>query len=140
MGTVFLIVGLGGVVASWGAYLTDAAIERDGPRAVARLDEKSVIRAADGDSDHIIKYRFQPAEGPSVDTTLSIGSELWKDLQVGQALEIRYAADNPKRNFPAGAGVGSAWLAVFVSVLSGVIGVFGGALLWVSIRGPRSTA
>ena len=140
MGGLFLVVGLGGVVAAWGAYFTDTAIERSGLRASAQLHEKYVIRAADGDSDHVIRYRFQPSTGPSIETTLSIGSELWDTLQEGQVLEIRYAADNPNRSFPAGAGVRSAWLAAFVSVICGAIGLFGGAVLWGSVRGPRSSS
>ena len=132
MGSVFLLAGLGGVVAAWGAYLTDAAIERSGARAVAQLDEKFIVGADDG--DHVIRYRFQPAQGPAIDTTLSIRTELWNDLREGQALEIRYVADHPKRNFPAGAGVASPWLAVFITALAGPLGLFGGALLWRSLR------
>ena len=132
MGSVFLVAGLGGVVAAWGAYLTDAAIERSGARAVAQLDQKFIVGPDDG--DHVVRYRFQPAEGPAIDTTLSIGTELWQDLREGQSLEIRYDADNPKRNFPAGAGVASPWLAVFITTLAGPLGLFGGALLWRSLR------
>ena len=132
MGGMFLVAGLGGVVAAWGAYFTDAGIERSGPRALARLDQKFVVGSDDG--DHVIRYSFQPAQGPAIHTTLSIGTELWMDLREGQALEIRYDADNPERNFPAGAGVGSPWLAVFITALAGPLGLFGGALLWRSLR------
>jgi hypothetical protein len=35
MGVLFLLVGVGGVIASWGAYFTDMSIEKHGFRANA---------------------------------------------------------------------------------------------------------
>lgn len=126
---VFLVVGLGGVVAVWGAYLTDSNIDRDGSRTSGLLLGKRLIGTADGDSDYILDYRFRPDGGAVMDVSRSVGRELWMSVQEGQALEIRYSPDKPTRNFPAGAGVTSLGVAVFVSALAALLAALGGALI-----------
>ena len=140
MGVVFLLVGLGGVVGSWGAYVTDTNIERSGPRATGRLVKKLFLGAADGDSDYVLEYRFETPSGQSVTASRGVSKELWASLREGESREVRYSASNPKRNFPAGAGVTSIGVTIFVSVVASLFAVFGGALVWGFVRHGRTEA
>ena len=140
MGVVFLLVGLGGVVGSWGAYVTDTNIERSGPRSTGRLVKKLFLGAADGDSDYKLEYTFATSSGQEVKASRSVSKELWASLREGESLEVRYSAANPKRNFPAGAGVTSMGVTIFVSAVASVFAVFGGALVLGFVRRARSEA
>lgn len=140
MGALFLLVGLGGVVGAWGAYLTDKEIERSGPRAPAYLVKKVFLEVADGDSDYILEYRFQPEAGPVVGASRSVSKKLWDASREGQLLEVRYSLENPHRNFPAGEGVTSLGVTVFVSVVTALLAAFGGALVWAHVRRARGAA
>lgn len=140
MGVVFLLIGLGGVVGSWGAYVTDTEIERSGPRATGRLVKKLFLRAADGDSDYMLEYTFATSSGQEMKASRSVSKALWASLREGESLEVRYSEANPKRNFPAGAGVTSMGVTIFVSVVASVFAVFGGVLLLGVFRRARSEA
>lgn len=139
-GLLFLLVGLGGVAGAWGAYLTDTRIERDGPRASGQLQRKSFLPAVDGSSDYVLEYRFQPQSGPALQVSRNVSKELWQSVHEGQQLEIRYARDDPGRNFPAGGGVTAVGVTLFVSLVSALLGLFGAALVWGQLRTSRHEA
>lgn len=129
LGVIFLLLGFGGVIGSWGAYSTDTAIERSGPRATGYLIKKLFLAAADGDSDYMLEYKFETASGQTVTASRGVSKALWMSLREGETLEVRYSASNPARNFPAGGGVTSIGVTIFISVIASILGVFGGGLV-----------
>ena len=140
MGALFLLVGAGGVIGSWGAYVTDTNIEHSGPRAKGHLVKKLFMGAADGDSDYVLEYWFETPKGQVVNVSHTVSKELWVSMREGELLEVQYSETNPKRNFPAGEGVTSLGLTIFVSAVASVFAIFGGALVWGVVRSGRSEA
>lgn len=140
LGLIFLLLGLGGVIGSWGAYLTDTAIERSGPRATGHLIKKLFLAAADGDSDYMLEYKFETASGQTVTASRGVSKALWMSLREGETLEVRYSASNPARNFPAGGGVTSIGVTLFISVIASIFAIFGGALVWSFFRHDQTQA
>jgi len=133
IGLLFLLAGLGGCIGAWGAYLTDIRIEREGPRAQGTLLKKSFLGVADGDSDYVLEYVFTPEGGSPLKMSRSVSKSLWVSLREGQALEIRYSRESPRRNFPAGSGVTSIGVTIFVSVIAAIFVLLGAALVWGSL-------
>lgn len=135
-GFLFLALGVLGITGSWFAYRLDTAIERDGLRAWGEVVDKQFVAAADGDSDYLVSYRFQPQAGPLLLGSHSVGKERWRALRVGDGIEICYSPENPRRNFPLGGGV-TAWApTLFAAAVAGLLGVFGGALVIGWLRRP----
>lgn len=130
MGGLFLLVGFGGVVGSWGAYILDTNIEQHGSRAQAQLIDKVFLDVADGASEYVLEYRFETSSGQVVTAARSVSKDLWSIMLEGELLEVRYSESNPNRNFPAGEGVTSVRLTIFVSFIACLFAVFGGALVW----------
>jgi hypothetical protein len=130
MGVLFLLVGVGGVVGSWGAYFTDTNIEKHGSRTKAHLVKKVFLGAADGTSEYVLEYSFETSNGQLVNASRTVSKELWGALREGELLEVRYSEPTPKRNFPAGEGVTSIRVTIFVSVVASLFAAFGGALVW----------
>lgn len=130
MGFLFLLVGLIFTIGIWGTYFEDFEIERSGPRVEGHLARKEFVRSDNGDSDYVLQYSFTTAEGQLIKAQRGVGKSLWASLREGQALEIRYSAANPKRNFPAGAGITSLWAPIVFSVLGTLFCLLGGALIW----------
>lgn len=139
-GILFLLGGIGGMVGAWGAYITDINIERHGQRVETHLLKKVFMDVVDGSSDYILEYNFMPEGGTIIEARCKVSKELWNSLHEGQLIEVRYALNNPKRNFPAGAGVRSLGVTVFVSVLSLLFGLFGSALVWSYARSSQTDA
>jgi len=139
IGAAFFVVGLVFIVGSWGAYLTDSNIVKNGASADGRLMKKYFMRAADGDSDHMIEYWFKTADGVMIEATRGISRDLWNALHEGQTLQIHYARDNPRRNFPLGAGVTSPGIAIYASVFGALFALSGGALVWRCFRPAPDT-
>jgi hypothetical protein len=127
--------GIIGVVGSWGAYSLDSSIEREGVRATGRVLDKHVLAAAD-DSDFIVEYSFELPSGERLTNSPGVSKALWSRFHKGDAIEIYYSAENPRRNFPVGAGVTSLGVTIFVSLISAVVGLFGYAILHSYFRGP----
>jgi len=133
IGLLFLLAGLGGSIGAWGAYFADLRIEREGPRAQGLLLKKGFLGVADGDSDYVLEYVFTPEGEAPLKVSRSVGKSLWASLHEGQALEIRYSRENPRRNFPAGSGVTSIGVTIFVSVIAAIFFLLGVALVWGSL-------
>lgn len=140
MGALFLVVGCIGAIGSWGAYRLDTSIEKSGQRAEGRITKKSVLFAADGDSDYIVEYWFNLPSGKRVEAVRGVHKQLWNTLRDGEAFVVLYSAEKPKRNFPLGGGVTSIGLAVFASVFFGSFAAFGALLVVGFIRGERTEA
>jgi len=130
MGVIFLLTGLVFLIGSWGAYFTDTKIQDSGPSAEGHLEKKLFMRVADGDSDYILEYWFMTKEGSAIRASRNVSKRLWSAVHEGQIIEIKYSANNPKRNFPLGAGVTSIGMAIFASVFGLTFTIFGGALIW----------
>ena len=135
MGALFFVVGCIGAIGSWGAYRLDTSIEKSGQRAEGRITKKSVLFAADGDSDYIVEYQFNLPSGKRVEAVRGVHKELWNTLRDGEAFVVLYSAENPKRNFPLGGGVTSIGVTVFASVFFVVFAAFGALLVAGFIRG-----
>lgn len=129
MGALFFVVGCIGAIGSWGAYRLDTSIEKSGQRAEGRITKKSVLVAADGDSDYIVEYWFNLPSGKRVEAVRGVHKELWNTLRDGEALVVLYSAENPERNFPLGGGIASIGITVFVSVFFAVFAASGALLV-----------
>ncbi len=130
-----VIIGLVGVVGAWGAYLTDSELERSGPRATGVVLKKEFLRAADGDSDHLVTYRFALPSGEGVVSQRGLGKAQWTGINVGSSLVIVYSPANPKRNFPEGSGVTSIAGPIVLTAMFGFVALLGGSVL---VQGLRS--
>ena len=137
MGLLFLLAGLLGAIGSWGAYRLDSGIVAAGERAQGHVTRTYVLRAGDGDSDFLVDYWFHLPDGQRIQASRSVSQSLWKTLGKGQTVQVHYAADNPKRNFPAGGGVTSLGLVLFTGVFSALFAVFGVVLLMGAWRTRR---
>lgn len=126
---VMLVLGLAGVVMAWGAYFVDAGLVAHGPRAKAVVLKKEFLRAADGDSDHLVTYRFEVPDGAPVTSQRGLGQAQWTELDVGDELVIVYSATDPQRNFPEGAGVTSIAAPILFTVVFGAVAALGAAAL-----------
>ena len=135
MGALFFVVGCIGAIGSWGAYRLDTSIETSGQRADGRITKKSVLFAADGDSDYIVEYWFNLPSGKRVEAVRGVHKKLWSTLRDGEAFVVLYSAENPKRNFPLGGGVTSIGITVFVSVFFTVFAASGALLIAGFVRG-----
>lgn len=124
------LVGSVGAVGSWGAYLTDSRLERSGPRAVGLVTDAQVSRAADGETDYIVKYTFALPSGREVLAQRGVSQRLWSQLRRGERVTVVYSAEHPGRNFPLGAGVTSLGLTIFGSLLSAAVAALGYAVLF----------
>ena len=62
LAALFVVVGLVFAIGSWGAYLTDTQIAREGGRATGTITDKSVSRG-DDDTDYLLRYRFTLPDG-----------------------------------------------------------------------------
>ena len=136
---LFLLVGLTGVVGSWGAYLTDAKLLASGPRAVALILKKDAVRPADGDADYLVQYQFHLPSGEKVVSERSVPRSLWSEFKVGSQVAVIYSNANPRRNFPAGGGVTSVFKPILASLLFGALSALGGVLLYRIYRSGKNT-
>ncbi len=126
---MFLIVGTLAVIAVWGAYFTDSALQVSGPRVTGTVVKKEVVRSSDGDSDFIVHYRFPLSSGAEMTAQRNLPKARWVTISQGDSIVIVYAPDNPKRNFPEGHGVVSLWAPMLASLVFGGLAVFGGVAL-----------
>lgn len=131
------LIGAAGLIGAWGAYLTDSRLLASGPRTQGVVLHKNTLRASDGDSGHIVSYRFVTAAGQQIETQRHVSKQLWSRLEPGVAVEVIYSASDPKRNFPDGAGVTSLTTTILVSLLCGAMIAVGiSALLGMRKRAP----
>jgi hypothetical protein len=136
IGALFFLFGLLAIVGGWGAYHLDTSIERHGGRAIGYVTKKIFLSASDGDSDYILEYRFALPSGEPMNARRGVSKELWSSLKEGESLVVLYQHENPNRNFPAGAGVTSFGVMLFVAVL-GIVFVVFGLLVFVNGLGRR---
>ena len=137
---LFLLLGLTGVVGSWGAYLVDSKLLASGPRADALILKKDAVRPADGDATYLVQYQFELPSGEKVVSERSVPRRLWSELKVGSQVVVIYSNANPRRNFPVGAGVTSVLAPIAASALFGGLSAFGGVLLYRIYRSGRNTS
>ena len=137
MAGLLVVAGSLGVIGSWGAYWLDTDIIRDAQQAMGQITKKTVLQVADGDSDHLIAYWFRLPDGTRMEAEQGISKRLWQSLHEGDTLDILYAADNPRRNFPKGGGVTSLGVTLFVSLLSALFATFGGLMIAGWVQGPQ---
>ncbi len=128
MAALFVLVGGVFAVGSWGAYLTDSAIARDGVRATGKITGKLVSRD-DDDIDHLISYTFSLPDGRQQTGRHAIAEDDWAAREVGQPIAVSYGQNNPTRNFPVGYGVTSLGLTAFLSVAGAALAAFGALIL-----------
>jgi hypothetical protein len=139
IGVLFMLTGAIGLIGTLGAYVTDTDIQRNGLAVQAHLVKKVFVRASDGESDYMLDYWFQTPAG-RFDASRSVNKELWNTVQEGQLIEVKYSENNPKRNFPVGAGVTSPGVVVFVSVFSFAFAGLGAGLVWSYFHRDRTEA
>ena len=139
MAGLLVVGGSLGVNGSWRAYWLDTDIIRDAQQTMGQITKKTVLQLADGDSDHLIAYWFRLPDGTRMEAEQGICKRLWHSLHEGDTLDILYAADNPRRNFPKGGGVTSLGVTLFVSLLSALFAALGGLMIagWVQGLPPK---
>lgn len=140
IGAAFCAFGLVAAIGSWGAYLADSRILEHGARVEARVLGKDVLFAADGDSDFMIDYVFELPDGTRELGHRGVPRPLWQSVREGGTVTVLYSPDNPRRNFPLGAGVTSLGLTVFVSAMGAVFAAVGSLLLRGYFRSGRGDA
>jgi len=131
-----LITGLFGVLSSWGVYVVDSGLEANGPRANGIVLKKELLRAADGDSDYLVTYRFTLPSGQQVVSQRGLSKARWSELSVGSALVIVYSSKNPMRSFPEGTGTATIGVPIFFTAVCGSVALLGGAVLVQLLRSP----
>lgn len=134
---LLLGVGLLGCIDAGALYQEQRALQESGPRTAAVVLEKRFLRAADGDSDYLLKYRFSLPSGEPVLTERGVSKQLWERTANGREIMVVYAADNPRRNFPEGDGFVSPVGAIVVSAVFGCVGALGALVLFGLWRGRR---
>lgn len=141
MGLMFLVLGLLGAVGSWRAWRLDTGIVAAGERAAGQVTRTYVLPDGGGDSDYRVDYWFDLPDGRRLQASRGVTKALWQTFGTGQAVVVHYAADNPKRNFPAGGGVTSIGVVLFIGVFSMLFAGFGALLLagaWRTRRASRN--
>lgn len=128
LAALFVVVGLVFAIGSWGGYLTDTHIARDGGRATGTITGKSVSHG-DDDTDYLLQYRFVLPDGRTQTGQHRIAKVDWETRAVGAPLAVSYDRERPARNFPVGYGVTSLGLTIFLSVFGAVFAAFGAAIL-----------
>ncbi len=128
LAALFVVVGLVFAIGSWGAYLTDTQIAREGGRATGTITDKSVSRG-DDDTDYLLRYRFTLPDGRWQTGQHGIAKADWATRKIGAPLDVSYDRLRPSRNFPAGYGVTSLGMTIFLSVFGAVFAAFGAAIL-----------
>jgi hypothetical protein len=134
-----LVAGLTGVVISWGAYRVDSGLAANGTRATGIVLKKEFLRAADGDSDHLITYRFALPNGEQVVAQHGLSKDQWTGLKEGSELVIIYSPTNPKRSFPEGAGATSVAGPILITAIFGSVAALGGVVLFQLLRSAGNT-
>jgi hypothetical protein len=129
IGLLFALVGGFCAVGSGFAYSLDREIEKSGPRAVGHITDKSAVS-----SDFLVSYWFLLPGGERIEAGRIVSKTLWNSFQKGGTLVVTYANENPKRNFPLGAGVTSLGVTIFASALSSVFAIFGSLLVFGVLR------
>jgi len=91
------------------------------------------LRRTGGDSKrHFVAYRFDTPSGSHAGET-RISSSLWRSLQTGAAITVRYLPDDPSRSTIASGAAGG--LPVWLPYLAGVMPAAGALLLiWMLMR------
>jgi hypothetical protein len=97
-------------------------LEREGVNADATI--LRLWRSGGKDDERYVRYEFQ-ADGLGREGSSKVPRQIWLTLQVGGSLPVRYLAEDPEINHPAGwrMGVTPAWLAILVPGIQ--IGVAG---------------
>lgn len=99
---------------------------------------KGFVRAADGDSDHLVTYRFSLPSGQQVVSRHGLNKSQWSELNVGAEIVIIYSATNPTRSFPEGGGATSIAGPIFFTALFGSVAFLAGAVLFQLMKGANS--
>jgi len=128
-GILFFAVGCYGAVSSWDVYRLDSSIEKSGQRAEGHITRKSLLYAADGDSDYNVEYWFDLPSGERVEAIRGVHKKLWKTMRKGKSIVVLYSAENPNRNFPLGAGFTSVGFTVFMSAFFTLFAASGALLI-----------
>ena len=129
-----LVVGSLAIVSIWGAYFVDSNLQSQGTRATGSVVRKEFVRSADGDSDHLVTYRFSLPSGQEIVSQRSLPKARWSDLTPGSPLVVIYSANDPKRNFPEGSGVTSPIAPIAATLVFGFLALLGGAIVVQAIR------
>ncbi|MBZ4333941.1 DUF3592 domain-containing protein [Corallococcus coralloides] len=124
LGATFVVLGASMLVLTWGSYRRDMGILREGLHAQGTVVKKEFLSAPD-DSDYVLVYAFTPEGGTRQEHRRHISSELWKRLRPGDRVQVRYGLSDPRRSFPEGQGVTSLGLALFFSVILGLLTLLG---------------
>ncbi|MBY0469096.1 MAG: DUF3592 domain-containing protein [Burkholderiaceae bacterium] len=134
IGVFMLVVGSLAIVSVWAAYVVDSRLQDHGARATGSVVRKEFVRSADGDSDHLVIYRFSPPSGQEIVAQRSLPKARWNQLTSGSPLIVVYSSNDPKRNFPEGSGVTSIVAPLFTTVIFGFLVLLGGAIVVQLVR------
>jgi uncharacterized protein DUF3592 len=148
VGTIFVVAGSIAAIASVGEWRAARRFERDAVTAQAAVVGTSLDAASrDGNQStrYLVMYRFTPSNGAALEQTEEIPLELWETLAAGDAVTVRYLADDPgtaRMRSPT-----PAWVPPLVATLTAsfaVLGLFiarpGWRRLLVLVRVQRSGA
>ena len=97
--------------------------------AIAVITEKTFIKGGDETPDsYSLRYRFRASSGEEFRSERGVGKRLYDRVQMGDGIEIQYAADDPSNNRVPGEFDP-------ILLLAAVYGVMG--LLCFGYLGPR---
>ena len=130
LGGVFVVVGVFMTVMVWGSYQRDLRIVREGHVAEGTVLKK-MLHAGTDDSDYVLIYAFTPVDGTQrLEHRRSISSKLWKQLRVGDRIQVVHGHSDPRRSFPEGQGVTTPGMALFISAIAVFHILLGGLVLF----------
>jgi hypothetical protein len=98
VGTIFVVAGSVGAVASFGEWRAEQRFERDAVLAEGHVVATSLVaanREANARSRYLVTYRFPAADGGAVEQTEEIPVDEWEALTEGDAVAVRFLTDDP---------------------------------------------
>jgi len=124
VGVILFGLGLLALLGSWGGHWFDLEIQDRGGRAVGHVTGKHFAQP----SDWTLDYWFLLPGGQRLEVRhRGISEPLWRRLQVGDVIDVRYELNKPSRNFPVYQGntpLAPVLLASVIGLAFAIAGVF----------------
>jgi hypothetical protein len=140
IGAIFLFAGCAVFIEGVADLLTERRYASRARLADARILDKSMARAERGgrrSTEYFARYRFEAADGREAEGLAALEPAAWEAAKAGDRIRVRYLADEPRINRPAGEG---GFLVPIIFILIGLVFAPLGALMawgsWLVRRDP----